>query len=137
LIAVRKLLNTLHNIIFWAYERGTLQYDILCALILIFIFLTPRQLFQDWPVISNPNQFRFGEQIVDTFDDKGSRVLNISTRLVPAVRDVIALKSAAKAQLEKTLNKPISIADIKPIIDENGETIGYSIWLGQETSNPF
>jgi hypothetical protein len=26
----------------WAYERGTLQYDIICALILLFIFLVPK-----------------------------------------------------------------------------------------------
>ncbi len=92
---MQQLLKTLNGIFFWAYERGTLQYDILCALILLFIFLTPRYLFQDWPVMNNPHQFKFGEQIVDTFDEKGNPVLNISTQLVPAIEDALALKSAA------------------------------------------
>ena len=34
--------GTFRNLIIWTYERGTLQYDIICALILAFIFLVPR-----------------------------------------------------------------------------------------------
>jgi hypothetical protein len=32
-------------ILIWTYVRGTLQYDIICALILAFIFLVPRGCF--------------------------------------------------------------------------------------------
>ena len=35
--------------IWWDYRRGSLQYDIMCALILAFIFLTPRAFFRDQP----------------------------------------------------------------------------------------
>jgi hypothetical protein len=127
----------LNKIVFWSYGRGTLQYDILCALILAFIFATPRYIFQDWPVINNPHQFAFGEQIVSTYDDQGNPVLNVSIQLVPANQDASAVRNAALTQLQKTLNKPISIADIKPILGKNGETIGYSIWLGQESPTTF
>jgi hypothetical protein len=77
----------LNKIVFWSYGRGTLQYDVLCALILAFIFATPRYIFQDWPVINNPHQFAFGEQIVSTYDDQGNPVLNVSIQLVPANQD--------------------------------------------------
>lgn len=30
------------SILVWSFDRGTLQYDIICALILAFIFLVPR-----------------------------------------------------------------------------------------------
>jgi hypothetical protein len=33
------------SILVWSYERGTIQYDIICALILAFIFLIPRTCF--------------------------------------------------------------------------------------------
>jgi hypothetical protein len=33
------------HILVWSYERGTLQYDIICALILLFIFLVPPSCF--------------------------------------------------------------------------------------------
>lgn len=39
-------LKVIARIIFWKYERGTWQYDLLCALILAFIFLTPPTVFE-------------------------------------------------------------------------------------------
>ncbi len=33
------------NLLVWSYERGTLQYDIICALILAFVFFLPRSCF--------------------------------------------------------------------------------------------
>ena len=37
------------RIIFWNYGRTTWQYDMLCALILAFIFLTPKSWFASEP----------------------------------------------------------------------------------------
>lgn len=37
--------RTIQNIFVWSYERGTLQYDIICALILAFIFFVPPSCF--------------------------------------------------------------------------------------------
>jgi hypothetical protein len=37
--------KTIHNIFVWSYERGTLQYDIICALILAFVFFIPPSCF--------------------------------------------------------------------------------------------
>ena len=131
------MFDSLRKTVFWAYARGTFQYDILCALILIFIFLTPKYYFQDWPVFSNPHQFTFGDQIVNTFDHRGNPVLNISTQLIPVNHDKATVKNTALTQLQKAFNKPVSIADIKPILGENGETIGYSVWLGQDKLDTF
>ncbi len=33
------------SLLVWSYERGTLQYDVICALILAFIFFVPRGCF--------------------------------------------------------------------------------------------
>jgi hypothetical protein len=35
----------LRKSLIWSYERGTLPYDIICGLILAFIFFTPRSCF--------------------------------------------------------------------------------------------
>ncbi len=40
------MLPTVSRVIFWTYKRGGWQYDILSALILAFIFLTPRAVFE-------------------------------------------------------------------------------------------
>ena len=40
------ILSTLKKILFWSYERGSWQYDVMCVLILAFIFLSPNRIFQ-------------------------------------------------------------------------------------------
>jgi hypothetical protein len=42
---MRTFRRTVHNILVWSYDRGTLQYDIICALILAFIFFVPPSCF--------------------------------------------------------------------------------------------
>jgi hypothetical protein len=38
------VLSTLKKILFWSYERGSLQYDLMCVLILAFIFFSPNRI---------------------------------------------------------------------------------------------
>jgi len=40
------ILSTLKKILFWSYDRGSWQYDVMCVLILAFIFLSPNHIFQ-------------------------------------------------------------------------------------------
>ena len=50
-IPVASLWRTLGNYIFWNYKRGSIHYDIMVTLILLFIFVTPIFLnFKDKPV---------------------------------------------------------------------------------------
>jgi hypothetical protein len=60
------------NIFIWTYERGTLSYDILCILILAFIFLVPPSCFHKKqntaaPKPDQPSQF---SQPADTVSDQ-------------------------------------------------------------------
>jgi len=41
------LSNTAKKIAFWNYSRTSWQWDVLCVLILVFIFLTPKSWFQN------------------------------------------------------------------------------------------
>ncbi len=40
-----KWMGTVGQVIFWRYSRGSWQYDVLCGLILAFIFFTPADVF--------------------------------------------------------------------------------------------
>lgn len=42
-------MNGLKRFILWDYPRAVWQYDVIVAVILAFIFLTPRELFRDQP----------------------------------------------------------------------------------------
>ncbi len=46
---MRKIWRGIVNTVFWSYERGSWPYDVLVALILIFLLATPRRWFQDGP----------------------------------------------------------------------------------------
>jgi hypothetical protein len=42
------------NIFFWTYSRGTIPYDLLCGLILAFVFFVPRSCFAPKKANLNP-----------------------------------------------------------------------------------
>lgn len=39
------MIRTIIDILFWRFQRGSWQYDIMCGLILAFIFFTPVSVF--------------------------------------------------------------------------------------------
>jgi len=41
------IFRTVKRIFFWRFDRTAWQYDILCVLILVFIFLTPKSWFEN------------------------------------------------------------------------------------------
>jgi len=42
---MKLLFITLKKTLFWSYERGSWQYDLMCVLILAFVFFAPNNLF--------------------------------------------------------------------------------------------
>ena len=47
-------LKTIKGYIWWTYERGSLHYDVMVTVILLFIFLAPRLIdFRDKPPAPN------------------------------------------------------------------------------------
>ena len=40
------MLRVIKRIVLWSYGRTTWQYDVLCVLILVFVFLTPKSWFE-------------------------------------------------------------------------------------------
>jgi hypothetical protein len=43
------ILATLKKTLFWSYDRGSWQYDVMCVVILAFIFFAPNSLFSQRP----------------------------------------------------------------------------------------
>src|SRR5580765_8994140 len=60
--------RTIRSYILWQHERGTLHYDIMVTLILIFIFFSPRVInFNDKPISRDPHP----TEVVVTSDTEG------------------------------------------------------------------
>src|ERR1035437_6215483 len=71
--------RTIRGYILWQYERGTLHYDIMVTLILIFILFSPRVInFNDKPIARNPHP----TDVVVTADAEGRLVYQISASAI-------------------------------------------------------
>src|SRR5271166_6532784 len=71
--------RTIRGYILWSYERGSLHYDIMVTLILLFVFVSPRFVnFKDKPVERNPHLT--GVSVIP--DEKGGFIYQIQATAV-------------------------------------------------------
>src|SRR5512146_1791546 len=76
-----KLRLVIRNSIFWSYERGSWQYDVICVLILAFIFLSPARWFHDRPRLQL-SDLRHVQGIVEVGHTNQVWVYQLDARLV-------------------------------------------------------
>jgi len=102
----------LKKLIFWEYPRASWQYDVIVALILAFIFLTPRSLFNDQPRANQVAMMSEGHFLVEPAALKG---------LTPAGQ-------AAKAAelIERRYRAKVRVASVQPVVEEE-EIRGYAV----------
>ena len=132
-----RFLDGLGSVVLWSYDRGTFPYDIMCAAILLFVFLAPGSLFHDQPAPTPAPAAPVGPQDISyTQVEQGRWVFFVSNRLIPLGQDETGLTQAARGRIEKIVNKPFAVADIKPVVGGNGETIGHFVWLSTTGPNP-
>jgi hypothetical protein len=96
---VRGLLTTLKKIFFWNYARNTWQWDLLCAVILIFIFLTPKSWFANGEraprsVHQSPvaTTLVLSPEVVENEEDKGQIAERVKTLTGRTKVEVIAVR---------------------------------------------
>ena len=103
--------------ILWEYPRESWQYNVFVAIILLFIFLTPRSWFRDQPRAPHASQ------IVQLGGGRGESEYWIAPELLAGVpEDQRLLKLAA---ILKQRGKTQAITRIEPIFDAEQEVKGY------------
>ena len=111
--SVRGLLTTLKKIFFWNYARNTWQWDLLCVVILIFIFLTPKSWFSS------------GERAQGTVHQ--SRVVTtlvLSPEIVGNEEDKSQIEQRVKALTGRT---EVEVLEVRRIPDAEGRTRGFEV----------
>jgi len=109
----------------WSFERGSIQYDVICGLILAFIFLTPGHAFNDRPAYM---QVSASDLLVRKTEVNGTEVFTV--KLGSAVLwDTAEHRAAAIESLEKYLKVPVTMIKMQPIYTTTGMTIAYAIWI--------
>jgi hypothetical protein len=119
--------RTIRGYILWSYERGSLHYDIMVTLILLFVFISPHVIrFKDSPVERNP--ISTGVLIIP--DEKGGFIYQIPAKAVKSAAD-----ADLKPQLERIIEPiagAVSITKVQPVKDAAGQTQSYRVWADKE-----
>lgn len=119
--------RTIRGYIFWSYERGSLHYDIMVTVILLFVFLSPRFLnYKDKPVERIPHL----TGVVVIPGENGEFIYQIQAAEVKANSD-----ADINRQLEKIIEPisgAVSIAHYETVKDASGHLQSYKVWAKKE-----
>jgi hypothetical protein len=125
---MRTFWRILYRTIFWSYERGTWQYDVAVATILIFVLLTPRRWFQDQPQVGMPDA---SGQVEEITSDELSRTYRVDARvLAPPTRTpelANDLHNAIQRSVPELKGRGFQILRIEPVRDSSGTVIAYEV----------
>jgi hypothetical protein len=116
--------GTIRSYILWQHERGTLHYDIMVTLILIFIFVSPYWIhFNDKPV---PRDLHPSEVIV-TRDMQDGLVYEISAAVITAGDD--ATRKAEMLRVIEPISGGVTIVRYEGVPDRDGKIQSYRVWV--------
>jgi len=110
---VRGLFTTLKKIFFWNYARNTWQWDLLCVVILAFIFLTPKS----W--------FTGGERAQNIVHPSPiARTLVFTPELIGNEEDKTQIEQRVK---ELTGRTEVKVLEVRKILDADGKTRSFEV----------
>lgn len=111
--------------IFWSYERGSWQYDIICLLILAFIFLIPTSWFHDRPQLQL-SDLRHVQGIVQVSHTDQLWVYQLDARLVDSLGGLPPRKAVHELLLQR-VKPPFVIQSVSPILGKGDIILGYTV----------
>lgn len=125
--AWEKIKSFLSRSIFWPYQRGSWQYDIICALILAFIFFTPPAWFHDRPTLGLTT-LRHSQGIIEMGHAKDGWHYLVDARVVASLAP-LKPEDAIREILEKRLHETVNVKSVYVLRDRNNVILGYTAVL--------
>jgi len=124
----------LKRTLFWAYERGTWQYDVAVVIILIFVFL-PRGWFHDEPAVGLSANTPGQVALVAGTEKSNRQTYRVDARVLAPPEKTPALQNELHQALRKALpdlrNVRFSIVNIDAVRDEEGTVIAYQVEISR------
>jgi hypothetical protein len=106
-------MNVLKKLFFWNYARNTWQWDVLCVVILIFIFLTPKSWFENG---ERRGSFRHQNSAVST--------VLVGPELIGNAEDKGQVEQVVRAF---TGRNDAQVFNVRKVVDKDGKTRGYEV----------
>lgn len=115
--------RTIRGFILWSHERGTIQYDVMVTLILLFVFFSPRVIeFNDRPVARNPH----ATGVVVYGDGPEGLLYEVDAKVLQP-GDSAAVQSQLLRIIEP-ISGEFSITRYEAVTDKKGKVVSYKIW---------
>lgn len=123
---MKRFIQVVKAAVLWKYERGSWQYDVLCVLILAFIFLIPASWFDERPVSRRQAAAQLGNIGAPEF---------ISMAEIGQSPPSETVQGALEKVGEARRRRPVRVRHFEHVKDVSGERIaGYHVWF--ETREP-
>jgi hypothetical protein len=114
--------RTIRGYLWWTYERGSLHYDVMVTVILLFIFISPRYInFNDKPVDRVPHP----SEVIVNPDGQGGFIYQVSANAVDG-KSGDDLDKALLRVIEP-ISGEVRMVDHKPVVDGKGKVIAYKV----------
>jgi hypothetical protein len=114
--------RTIRGYIMWQYERGTLHYDIMVTLIILFVLFSPRVInFNDKPIARNPHP----TDVIVSADAEGHLFYQVAASAISRGDD-----QAVREQLLRIIEPisgAVSIVSYETISDAKGQVQSYKV----------
>ena len=107
------MLSVLRKLFFWNYARNTWQWDVLCVVILIFIFLTPKSWFEN-----SERRGYAGHQ------NRTASTVLIGPELIENTQDKGKVEQVVRTF---TGRNDVQVVNIRKVVDRDGHTLGYEV----------
>jgi hypothetical protein len=107
------LFSAFKKIFFWNYERNTWQWDTLCVVCLIFIFLTPKSWFENG---ERRGYFKHQSQ--------PESVVMIGPELIENEQDKPQIEQLVR---DFTGRKEVKVLGVRKVVGADGRTRGYEV----------
>jgi hypothetical protein len=125
------MFKLIRSYIFWSYERGSFQYDVMVTAILVFMFVSPHFInYNDKPV--ETVALHSSEVLVKEAGATSSG----SSRFMYQIRadDIGAAKTDAELQMAilrviEPISGEVTLERFEPVRDAQGKIVAYNAWV--------
>jgi hypothetical protein len=125
------LWNAIKRTVFWSYDRGTWQYDVLVSGIVLFVFFSPKPWFNDKAQVTLP--VNAGQVVLLQEEASGLKGYRLALHLLASAPRSTELERRAHDVLQKNVEglrgKTFQVVRIEPVTGEDGTVHSYDVWV--------
>jgi hypothetical protein len=119
--------RTIRGYILWSHERGSVHFDIMVTLILLFIFISPHYInYKDKPVERNPHPI--GVMVIP--DEQGGFIYRIPASAVNATAGADVRQQLVR--IIEPISGAVSVSRYETVKDASGHTQSYKVWVEKD-----